>query len=156
MNADPEVMRFIGDGSTRTREQTEPGIVMALREWDERGFSMFSVDVVESGKFAGWVALTVPNFLPEVLPAVEIGWRLGRAFWGHGFATEAARAVLRFGFTDCGLDRIISIRHVDNDASRRVMDKLGMRFELATVVPAHMQPVAVYAITRSEYEAKAR
>lgn len=156
INADPEVMKYIGDGSTRTREQTADGIARARREWDEYGYGMFAVDLREDGRFIGWVTLTEPVFLPEILPAVEIGWRLGRGFWGHGYATEAARVVLRFGFTACGLDRIVSIRHVANDASRRVMEKLGMRVDRETVVPATAQPVVVHAITRREYEAAGR
>jgi RimJ/RimL family protein N-acetyltransferase len=83
-----------------------------------------------------------------VLPAVEIGWRLARDAWGHGYATEAAAAALRFGFDECGLDRIISIRHVDNVRSRRVMEKLGLTHEFDTVVPGPEQPVAVHAIRR--------
>jgi RimJ/RimL family protein N-acetyltransferase len=156
MNADPEVMRYVGDGSVRDRQQTAAGLAQVEREWDERGYGLFAVEVRESGRLAGWVGLAVPAFLPEVLPAVEIGWRLGREFWGAGIATEAARVVLRFGFDDRGLDRIISIRHVDNRASGRVMDKLGLRFDRATVVPGHGQPVEVYAITRDEYLAGGR
>lgn len=153
INADLEVMRFIGDGSTRTREQTADGIARARREWGEHGYGMFAVELRENGRFIGWVTLAEPGFLPEILPAVEIGWRLGREFWGHGYATEAARVVLRFGFTACRLDRIVSIRHVANSASRRVMEKLSMRIDCETVVPATGQPVAVHAITRHEYEA---
>jgi RimJ/RimL family protein N-acetyltransferase len=149
--ADPEVMRFIGDGSVRDRDQTAAGLAMMEREWDERGFGMFAVEVRETGHLAGWVGLTVPAFLPEVLPAVEIGWRLGRSFWGRGIATEGADAVLRFGFVDRVLDRIISIRHVDNRASGRVMEKIGMKFDRRTVVPSRGQPVDVYAISRNEY-----
>lgn len=148
---DPEVMRFIGDGSVRDRAQTAAGLALMEREWDERGLGLFAVEVRETGQLAGWVGLAVPTFLPEVLPAVEIGWRLGRPLWGRGIATEGARAVLRFGFVDCGLDRIISIRHVDNRASGRVMDKIGLRFDRRTVVPPHGQPVEVYAMTRNEY-----
>jgi RimJ/RimL family protein N-acetyltransferase len=107
MNADPEVMRYIGDGSV----------------------------------------------LPQVLPAVEIGWRLRRQCWGHGYATEAARALLRFGFAGCGLDRVISIRHIDNLRSGRVMDKLGMRFAFETVVPAHGRPIAVHEIAKAAHDA---
>ena len=153
---DPEVMRFVGDGSVRDREQTVAGLAMMERDWDERGFGIFAVEVRETGQLAGWVGLAVPTFLPEVMPAVEIGWRLGRAFWGAGIATEAARAVLPFGFVDCGLDRIVSIRHVDNRASGRVMDKIGLRFDRRTVVPSHGQPVEVYAMTRDEYHAGER
>jgi RimJ/RimL family protein N-acetyltransferase len=151
MNADPEVMRYIGDGSVRDREQSAAGLVQVERDWEERGYGLFAVEVKETGQLAGWVALAEPAFLPEVLPAVEIGWRLGRAFWGAGIATEAARVVLRFGFEDRGLMRIISIRHPDNRASGRVMEKLGLRFDRKTVVPAHGQPVEVYALTRDEY-----
>ncbi|GAA3542355.1 GNAT family N-acetyltransferase [Nonomuraea rosea] len=151
--ADPEVMRFIGDGSVRTREQTAAGFALMRREWEERGYGMFAVEVREIGELAGWAGLTIPHFLPEVLPAVEIGWRLGRPFWGRGIATEAARAALRFGFEEAGLDRIVSICHVDQHASARVMTKLGMRQERETVVPAHGQPVRVLAITRDEFEA---
>lgn len=150
MNADPEVMRYIGDGSVRQpdREQAARGIALARREWDERGFGMLSLIVRETGRYAGWVTLTVPAFLPQILPAVEIGWRLAREHWGYGYATEAARPLLRFGLTDCALDRVVGIRHIENLRSERVMDKLGMRFEFETVVPAHGQPVAVHAITK--------
>ncbi|MEV4377870.1 GNAT family N-acetyltransferase [Streptosporangium sp. NPDC049644] len=155
MNADPEVMRYIGDGAVlpSDRDRTAAGIARAQREWEERGFGMLSVVVRETGQFAGWVALTEPTFLPEILPAVEIGWRLSRRHWGVGYATEAAGALLRFGLIDCGLDRVVSIRHVDNLRSKRVMDKIGMRFGLETVVPAHGRPVAVHEMTRADFDA---
>ncbi|MFI9596036.1 GNAT family N-acetyltransferase [Nonomuraea sp. NPDC052265] len=152
MNADPEVMRYIGDGSVQPPDPDRAAawIARARQEWDERGHGPLSVVVRETGRTAGWVTLAVPTFLPEILPAVEIGWRLGRQHWGHGYATEAARRLLEFGFAECGLDRIVSIRHVDNQPSRRVMDKLGLRFAFETVVPAHGRPVAVHEITRPE------
>jgi RimJ/RimL family protein N-acetyltransferase len=155
IDADPQVMQFIGDGTTRSREETAAGLARARQEWDERGFSMFAVDVRDSGQFIGWVALSEPAFLPEVLPAVEIGWRLGRQYWGRGYATEAARVALQFGFSACRLERIISIRHIANEASKRVMDKLGIKFDHETVVPATRQPVAVHVKTRTEHEADA-
>ncbi|MET9341867.1 GNAT family N-acetyltransferase [Nonomuraea sp. NPDC003804] len=151
IDGDPEVMRFIGDGSVHTREEAAAALAFMERGWDERGFGIFAVELRETGELAGWVGLTVPGFLPEVLPAVEIGWRLGRHFWGRGIATEAAEEALRFGFAEAGLDRIISICHVEH-ASARVMTKLGMRQERETVVPAHGQPVRVMAITRSEFD----
>jgi len=153
MDADPEVMRYIGDGSVHPRTPTETaGIVPAAqRRWDERGYGLLSVTLRESGEFLGWVNLASPEFLPEVLPAVEIGWRFLRRHWGHGYATEAARPLLNFGITNCGLERIVSIRHLDNVASQRVMEKLGLHFDHETVVPRTQQPVAVHAITRAEY-----
>ncbi|MEV4813095.1 GNAT family N-acetyltransferase [Micromonospora avicenniae] len=153
LNADPEVMRYILDGSVRDREQSAEGLRKMITDWETRGFGLFAVEVRETGALAGWVGLAVPEFLPEVMPAVEIGWRLDRRFWGHGYASEAAAAALRFGFNVCDLDRIISIRHVDNARSARVMAKLGLAYEFSTVVPEHEQPVAVHATTREQYQA---
>ena len=152
MNADPDVMRYIMDGAVRDREQTAEGLRKIREKWDAQGFGHFAVEVRETGALAGWVGLAVPDFLPEVLPAMEIGWRFGREFWGQGYATEAAAALLRFGFESLELDRILSIRHVDNVRSARVMEKLGMSHAFDTVVPEFAQPVAVHAITRAEYE----
>ncbi|MGX6600925.1 GNAT family N-acetyltransferase [Micromonosporaceae bacterium Da 78-11] len=151
MNADPEVMRYILDGSVRDRGQSAAGLRKAVDDWAARGFGLFAVEVRETGVLAGWTGLVVPDFLPEVLPAVEIGWRFDRRFWGLGYATEAAAAALRFGFADRGLDRIISIRHPGNTRSERVMAKLGLSYAFSTVVPVHDQPVAVHAITREQY-----
>lgn len=148
INADPEVMRYILDGSVRDRQQSAESLRKMMQDWVERGFGLFAVEVRQTGALIGWAGLAVPGFLPEVLPAVEIGWRLDRRAWGHGYATEAAAAALRFGFEDVGLDRIISIRHVDNVRSARVMEKLGLAHEFDTVVPGHEQPVAIHAISR--------
>jgi RimJ/RimL family protein N-acetyltransferase len=151
INADPEVMRYILDGRTRTREETAESIGRMMRQWDEHGFGLFAVDIRETEVLAGWAGLAIPTFLPEVMPAVEIGWRLARPFWGSGYATEAAAEAMRFGFTTCGLPRLISIRHVDNARSARVMEKLGMRHAFDTVVEEHRQPVAVHELTRADY-----
>ncbi|MGC5015439.1 GNAT family N-acetyltransferase [Streptosporangium sp. DT93] len=153
IDGDPEVMRFIGDGSVRTGQETAATLAFMEQGWDERGFGLFAVELRETGELAGWTGLAIPAFLPEVLPAVEIGWRLGRRFWGRGIATEAAREALRFGFAEAGLDRVVSICHVDHSASARVMTKLGMRQERETVVPGQGRPVRVMAITRAEYDA---
>jgi len=150
MDADPEVMRYIGNGAVRPpdRDLAARGIARWRNQWDEQGYGMCSVIIRETGEYAGWVMLAVPAFLPEILPAVEIGWRLRREHWGQGYATEAARELLRFGLTEAGLDRIVSIRDIGNKRSERVMDKLGLRYELQTTVPATGQHVAVHAITR--------
>ncbi|GAB2756498.1 GNAT family N-acetyltransferase [Streptomyces bullii] len=151
MNADPEVMRYIGDGSVRTRDETAAGLARMRAEWEERGHGMFAVELRETGEMTGWTGTTVPAFLPEVLPAVEIGWRLGRRFWGRGIATEAARVALGHAFDTVGLERIVSICDVGNGASENVMRKLGLRLDRETVVPSHGARVRVYAMTREEY-----
>ncbi|RAG81007.1 GNAT family N-acetyltransferase [Streptacidiphilus pinicola] len=155
MNADPEVMRYIGDGTPGPldRESTAGIVARARQAWDESGYGMLSVLTRDGGEYAGWVTLTVPRFLPQILPAVEIGWRFRRSFWGRGYATEAARPLLAYGFEKAGLDRVVSIRHPDNDASGRVMEKLGLRFAEEATVPSHGGRVLVDAITREEYAA---
>jgi RimJ/RimL family protein N-acetyltransferase len=85
INADPEVMRWIGDGSVRTRQQTKAGIEAWERDWERRGSGLFALEGRTTGKLAGFTGLAVPEFLPEVMPAVEIGWRLGRRFWGRAW-----------------------------------------------------------------------
>src|SRR5471032_1571712 len=89
------------------------------------GFGLFAVEIRSTGELAGFIGLSVPDFLLEVLAAVEVGWRLGRSHWGQGLATEAAAAAVRFGFEERGLERIVSIAQVGNDASERIMTKLG-------------------------------
>jgi RimJ/RimL family protein N-acetyltransferase len=149
INADPEVMRYIADGSVRDREETAAKLRKFVEHWDKYGFGLFAVEPRDGGGLLGFTGLAVPDFLPEVLPAVEIGWRLSRRSWGHGYATEAATAALRFGFEGCGLDRIISIRHVDNARSRRVMEKIGLAYEFDTVVPGTGRPVSIHAAARA-------
>jgi RimJ/RimL family protein N-acetyltransferase len=151
INADPEVMRWIGDGSIRDEQQTKAGIEAWEREWDRHGFGLFALELCNTGELAGFTGLAVPEFLPEVMPTVEIGWRVGRAFWGQGLATEAARAALGFGLIDRGLERIVSIAQVGNDASERIMAKLGMRLQRETVDPTCNRPVRVHAITKADY-----
>jgi RimJ/RimL family protein N-acetyltransferase len=153
MDADPEVRRYIGTGAVITpdRDRALRAVARWREQWNEQGFGWCSVIVRETGEYAGWVTLAVPAFLPEILPAVEIGYCLPRECWGRGYATEAAAELLRFGFTGAGLDRVVSIRDVDNSRSERVMDKLGLRFEFQTTVPSTGQHVAVHAIARHEF-----
>jgi len=145
INADPEVMRWIGRGMTATPERTKAAVARWEEDWETRGLGLCAVEIRDTGELAGFVGLSVPTFLPEVMPAVEIGWRLGQPFWGKGIATEAARAVLRFGFEDCGFDEIISICQVGNTASERIMQKLGMNLKRETLDPSCGRPVRVYA-----------
>ncbi|GHE59849.1 N-acetyltransferase [Streptomyces longispororuber] len=156
VNADPEVMRWIRDGSVRDEQQTRDGVRAWESEWESQGFGLFAVEVRSTGELAGFTGLSVPGYLPEVLPAVEVGWRLGRAHWGRGLATEAAAAALRFGFEERGLERIVSITQVGNDASERIMTKLGMRPDRETVNPHGGRRVRVYAVTSEQYAISAR
>ncbi|MEV5510003.1 GNAT family N-acetyltransferase [Streptomyces orinoci] len=146
INSDPEVMRWIRDGSVRDRAETAAGIARWEAEWEERGIGLFAAELRAEKEFVGFVGLTVPEFLPEILPAVEIGWRLGRPYWGRGLATEGARAVLDFGLRERGLARVVSVHQPGNTASERIMLKLGMRRERDTRHPELGYPVRVYVL----------
>jgi RimJ/RimL family protein N-acetyltransferase len=144
VNADPEVMRFIGEGTVLDRAASDALLVRIEREWEERRFGLWAVE--EDGTLLGFCGLTVPMFLPEVLPAVEVGWRLGRAAWGRGVATEAARAAIAFGFEDRGMAEIVSIVDSGNARSVRVCEKLGMTRGRDRIHPVTRKRLAVYAI----------
>jgi len=146
INADPEVMRYIHDGRTLDRAATAERLARYRRHWNEHGFGLYAVEVKETGELAGFTGLAVPAFLPEIMPAVEIGWRLGRAYWGRGLATEAARSVVAHARAGLGLRRLVSIHVVGNEASARVMVKLGMTLDRETVQPDTGRPVRVYAM----------
>ncbi|MFI9150568.1 GNAT family N-acetyltransferase [Streptomyces sp. NPDC053367] len=153
VNADPEVMRWIRDGSVRDEQQTRDGIRGWESEWESRGFGLFAVEIRSTGELAGFTGLSVPAYLPEVLPAVEVGWRLARSHWGQGLATEAAAAAVRFGFEERGLERIVSIAQVGNVASERIMTKLGMRLACEAVSPTGGRRVRVFELRSDAYVA---
>ncbi|MFD4133419.1 GNAT family N-acetyltransferase [Streptomyces goshikiensis] len=153
INADPEVMRWIGDGSTLDLDGTAEDIERFEDEWDEEGFGLFAVELLASGELIGVVGLSVPEWLPEVLPAVEITWRLGRSYWGQGYASEAAQATLEFALQDRGLDRVIAINRAGNDDSENVIRKLGMEPDRDTTDPEHGHLLQVHTIDLTEYEA---
>ncbi len=126
LNADPLVMRHFA--STLTREASDRSIDAWQAELEQRGWSNWAVELAQGGEFIGFVGLSVPRRaeLP-FMPCVEIGWRLARAFWGCGYATEAARATLQVGFERIGLREIVSFTSLINRPSRAVMERIGMR-----------------------------
>ncbi|MGN5376663.1 GNAT family N-acetyltransferase [Streptomyces sp. MUSC 14] len=153
INADPRVMRWTDDGSVRDLDRTAEDIEQWEEEWDEEGFGLFAVELLASGELIGFTGLSVPGFLPEVMPAVAISWRLGSQFWGQGYASEAAHATLEFALQDRGLDRVISINRVGDNASENVIRKLGMEPERETAHPVYGYPLRVHAIDLTEFQA---
>lgn len=129
LNADPEVMRFMP--KLLTREECAARIQSIRDHFREHGFGLWAVEIQDAAPFIGFVGLSIPRFDAPFMPCVEIGWRLAREAWNHGFATEAARAVVAFGFDDLGLNEIVSYTVPDNVRSRRVMERLGMTHDPA-------------------------
>jgi RimJ/RimL family protein N-acetyltransferase len=126
LSADPEVMEQFP--AVLTREQSDALVDEIERAFDERGWGLWALESRESGTFLGFTGLklwTVQSRLPFA-PAVEVGWRLTRSAWGHGYASEAARAAVAYGFTTLDLHEIVSMTAVTNERSRRVMERIGM------------------------------
>ena len=124
LNADPRVRQFFP--SLLTREESDQSIDRIQDHFARHGFGMWAVEVREDTPFIGYVGIVVASFQAHFTPCVEIGWRLAFDSWGHGFATEGARAVIRAGFDSFGLTEIVALTAVANLRSRRVMEKLGM------------------------------
>jgi RimJ/RimL family protein N-acetyltransferase len=143
LNADPEVTRFLR--GPMTRADSDELLARIRAHWSEHGFGLYAMEVKRSGAFAGFVGLAIPSFLPEVLPAVEVGWRLAREHWGNGYATEGARASLAHGFGKLGLRQVISIIAPANAASVRVAERLGMQRGRDRIHPQTRVRLAVYA-----------
>jgi RimJ/RimL family protein N-acetyltransferase len=141
--ADPEVMRWLG--GPMTRDAAADQINTFRKHWDDEGFGLWCATTSDD-ECIGFIGLAIPHFLPEVLPAVEIGWRLARSQWGQGFATEGARATMDFAFGTLALDRLVSITRPENRSSWNVMQKLGMTLERTTTHPKHRFDVVVYEV----------
>ena len=129
LNADPEVMRHFP--STMSRADSDAQVDRFEAAIDADGWGLWALEVRGTGEFIGFTGLSRPNFTAHFTPAVEVGWRLARVAWGHGYATEAARAALGHGFGALGLDEIVSFTSAGNLRSRAVMERLDMRHDPA-------------------------
>lgn len=142
--ADAQVMRWVAEGRPWSAAEATDALDRLVAHWEERGFGLWAAVPHGAAGPVGFVGLAVPGYLPTVLPAVEVGWRLERAWWGRGLATEGARAALAWAFGPLGLDGVISIIRPENTASVRVAEKLGMGVDRVLPHPEHGWPLAVY------------
>ena len=125
MNADAEVMRYF-PGVLSTGE-SDALATRADAMFEQHGHGLWAVERRDTAEFIGFTGLApMPTGVPGE-GGVEVGWRLARPHWGHGFASEAALAALRFGFEELGLRGVNSITAVSNERSRSVMERIGMR-----------------------------
>ena len=129
LNGDPVVMGHFP--STLTREESDLMVERIGVRFAETGLYLWAVEVVGSDPFIGFVGLSAPTFEAPFTPCVEVGWRLAKAAWGHGYATEAARTAVADGFERLGLSEIVSFTATTNLASQRVMQRLGMTHDPA-------------------------
>ena len=156
LNADHEVMEFFQ--APLTRDESDAHVERIRAGFDEHGWGLWAAERLDSGEFIGFVGLTVPSFDAPFLPGVEVGWRLARQHWGHGFATEGGTASLAFAFDALGLDEVLSFTTIENRRSRRVMEKLGLHhhpdldFDHPNVPEgSRIRPHVYYRITADEY-----
>jgi RimJ/RimL family protein N-acetyltransferase len=124
MNADPRVMEHFA--GVLTRAESDAFVDRMIERWAADGFGLWAVERRTDGRLLGFTGLAAPTFEAHFTPAIEIGWRFAADAWGHGYATEAALAALRFGFEDLGLAEIVSFTVPANTRSRAVMERIGM------------------------------
>jgi RimJ/RimL family protein N-acetyltransferase len=125
MSADPAVMEYLLPLSDRGLS-AEAWVARARAHWGEHGFGQWVVELSGEGRFIGVVGLGVVVYEAPFTPAVEVAWRLARVCWTRGYATEAAKAAVDYGFAKLGLSEIVALTVPDNQRSRRVMERLGM------------------------------
>lgn len=124
MNADPYVMEHFP--APLTRAASDELVARIEAHFQRHGYGLWALETVDQGRFIGFTGLSVPSFEAHFTPAVEVGWRLARHAWRHGFATEAARTALRLAFGVHGLTEVVSFTARTNVRSRAVMERLGM------------------------------
>jgi RimJ/RimL family protein N-acetyltransferase len=124
MNADPRVMEYFP--ALQSRDESDATVARIEAHFEKHGFGLWAVEIVDGAPFAGLLGLCYPRFEAHFTPCVEIGWRLAAEHWGHGYATEGARAALAYGFDSLKLTETVAMTAPHNLRSRRVMEKLGM------------------------------
>jgi RimJ/RimL family protein N-acetyltransferase len=145
MCADPEVMRYLGDGKSLTRSEAWRQMALILGHWRLRGFGLWAVEERGTGILLGRIGF----FQPEGWPGFELGWMLRRASWGKGYATEGARRALAHAFTAMGRDHLISLIRPANRASIPVAERLGQTLEGRADLFGH--EVLIYGIVRAAW-----
>lgn len=126
MNADPRVMEFFLAPQSRTESDAMLTRMRGLIA--QRGWGWWCVDI--DGQCAGFTGLNEPPYETPFTPCVEVGWRFRPEYWGFGYATEAARLALNYGFNTLQLPEIVSFTTMGNLRSRRVMERIGMQRDI--------------------------
>jgi RimJ/RimL family protein N-acetyltransferase len=156
LNADPEVTAT--RGRALARDESDALADTIERRWRDDGFGLWALERSGDGAFIGFTGLSIPSWAP--VPGVEIGWRLARPAWGHGYATEAARAAMAFAFETLELDGLVSFTAAVNTRSRAVMGRIGMHHDPASGFAHPRLPAdhplsahVTYRISRDEWRA---
>lgn len=160
LNADPSVMGHFP--ALLTSEQSDALVDRCLAQIQRDGYGLWAVQVRASNEFIGFVGLAVPTWEAAFTPCTEIGWRLAKSAWGHGYATEAANVVLATAFGTLGLGTLVSFTTTGNLRSQQVMQRIGMRhqpsedFDHPGVVEGPLRRHVLYRISRADWERDVR
>lgn len=161
ISSDPLVMEHFP--STQDAKATQVLIDHINQHYEKFGYALYAVETKDTHEFIGFVGLNhppfeIPKFAPKGLPIVEIGWRLSSQHWNKGYATEAAKAVLRYAFITLNLKEIISFTVMANIKSRRVMENIGLHHSVADDFnhpklneDSPLSKHVLYSLTKSEY-----
>jgi ribosomal-protein-alanine N-acetyltransferase len=143
------ILRYFPDSTPPSPRETQNSIARRLEHWAKYGYGRWAVVTPEDGLLVGWNGLDYLSDFDEA----EVTYLLSTRVWGRGYASEAARAAVRFAFGSVGLDHIMSMASPDNIASNRVLQKCGLRF--AEHITVEGKPMLRYRLQRSEYESTA-
>jgi RimJ/RimL family protein N-acetyltransferase len=148
--ADPEVMRYLGEGKPLSTLEAWRHMAFIVGHWQLLGYGHFAVEEKSSGKLVGRL-----GFLnPAGWPGFELGWTLARESWGQGYASEGARRALRYAFEDLDRDHVISLINPDNKPSIKVAERLGEKLEGKTELFGN--EILIYGIDRADWRAGQR
>lgn len=144
--ADPDVMRYVGNGVPTDRTEAQKALESIVAHWERHGFGRWAIEDKQTNEFVGYGGLRSLFGTPEVV------YHFAKRYWGKGFATEMARASLQFGFNEKGFERIVAIAKPENTASIHVMEKAGMHFEMQTSY--YDIEVVQYSISRDQFKSQ--
>jgi RimJ/RimL family protein N-acetyltransferase len=157
LNADPRVMAFMP--RCLSRAESNEFVGKAQAEIARRGWGLWAAELRATGALIGAIGLAVPSFEAHFTPCVEVMWRLRAASWGYGYATDGARACLRFAFETLALSEVVAFTVPANTRSRAVMERLGMRrdaggdFDHPRLPAGHpLRAHVLYRLTHEEWE----
>lgn len=159
MNADPEVMEYFE--TPLSRAGSDASIDAWQSQFTTRGWGLWALELLDCAEFIGFTGLSVPRHNFAFSPCVEVGWRLARTAWGHGYATEAARASLAVAFEQLALPEVVSFTSAGNRRSRAVMERIGMQnthddFDHPGITEGHpLRRHCLYRITDSQWRQQA-
>lgn len=156
LNADPQVMHHMP--AILSTDESNALAARIQAHFAKHEFGLWAVEIPNVVPFAGFVGLSIPTFAAHFTPCTEVGWRLSRDCWNQGYATEAARAAIAYGFEELQLNEIVSFTVHDNVASQRVMQKLGMThdpsedFDHPALAEDHpLRPHVLYRLPKSQW-----